>query len=64
MNEDQLFSIGDVVKIKGHSVPIMTVSEVTSTVLGDVFLSVVWFNDQLELKETKGLRQEMFVDSK
>lgn len=61
MSEERKIKIGDRVKIKGHSVPLMTVSSISTNMLGETSISVIWFTDRLELKEASGLHSDMFT---
>lgn len=61
VSEERKIKIGDRVKIKGHSVPLMTVSGVSTNMLGDNLLSVIWFSEKLELKEVSGLHSDVFT---
>lgn len=61
MSEERKIKIGDRVKIKGHSVPLMTISSISTNMLGETSLSVIWFTEKLELREEGGLHSDVFT---
>jgi uncharacterized protein YodC (DUF2158 family) len=60
-SDDTKIKVGDRVKIKGQSCPVMTISKVSSKLLEETVISVVWFTADLEIREAKDLPKDMFV---